>query len=251
MDRLHDLLDVFVRQSRHILGENLVGVYLHGSAAMDCFHWESSDIDLLVVVRNGMSDDEKGRYMQMVAAQNENAPPKGLELSVIRQDVCDPFVYPTPFELHFSAAHLEWYRADPADYIQKMRGEDRDLAAHITILRHRGETLWGKAVPEVFGPVDHAFYFDSIRSDVAQAPEDILRDPVYCSLNLCRVLAYKECRLILSKSEGGQWGMEHLPVQYHGLVRAALRAYEEQMPMHPEAALAVEYAEYMLGRIRA
>src|SRR5579872_4704845 len=33
------------------LADNLVGIYLHGSLTMGCFHPERSDIDLLVVVR--------------------------------------------------------------------------------------------------------------------------------------------------------------------------------------------------------
>ena len=49
MDPLRQLLDQFVEQSRQILGMNLAGVYLHGSAAMGCFREEKSDIDLLVV----------------------------------------------------------------------------------------------------------------------------------------------------------------------------------------------------------
>lgn len=31
------------------LGENLTGIYLHGSAAMGCFSWTTGDVDCLVV----------------------------------------------------------------------------------------------------------------------------------------------------------------------------------------------------------
>ena len=37
MSILNDVTSAFVRESREILGENLVGVYLHGSAVMGCF----------------------------------------------------------------------------------------------------------------------------------------------------------------------------------------------------------------------
>ncbi|HJW82735.1 MAG TPA: hypothetical protein VJ754_00380, partial [Anaerolineae bacterium] len=43
-----------------ILGENLVGVYLHGSLALGCFNPAQSGVDLLVVRRQtrpvGMAD---------------------------------------------------------------------------------------------------------------------------------------------------------------------------------------------------
>ena len=50
MDRIQKLLDDFTARSRYILGDNLTGIYLHGSAVMDCFHPENSDIDLILVV---------------------------------------------------------------------------------------------------------------------------------------------------------------------------------------------------------
>ncbi len=130
---IDQIVEEFVRESGLILEENLVGVYLHGSAAMGCFNEKKSDIDLLVVSERALSDETKRRYMDMVVRLNENAPAKGIEMSIVRKDVCKPFVYPTPFELHFSVAHLDWYRTNPEEYIQKMQGVDRDLAAHVTI----------------------------------------------------------------------------------------------------------------------
>ena len=52
MFQLEKLTDEFVIQSKHILGDNLTGIYLHGSAVMGCFNDKKSDIDLLVVVKN-------------------------------------------------------------------------------------------------------------------------------------------------------------------------------------------------------
>ncbi len=58
----------------------------------------------------------------MIYELNKEAPEKGIEMSVVKESVCDPFVYPTPFELHFSAGHLDWYRSDPDGYTEKTRG---------------------------------------------------------------------------------------------------------------------------------
>ncbi|MDE6852101.1 MAG: hypothetical protein K2J67_06375, partial [Lachnospiraceae bacterium] len=96
----------------------------------------------------------------MALELNTYAPKKGLEFSIVKKEVCNPFIYPTPFELHFSNAHLEWYENNPADYIDKMIGTDRDLAAHFTIIYHRGKCLFGKAINEVFDKVSGEFYFD-------------------------------------------------------------------------------------------
>lgn len=249
MEIYDELLNRFTEQSRQILGERLAGIYLHGSAVMGCFHPKHSDIDLLVAVRSAPTEEEKRRYMDMVVDCNADAPPGGIEMSIVRKAVCRPFLYPTPFELHFSAAHLEWYRTDPEDYVKRMNGTDPDLAAHITILYHRGRTLCGEAIRDVFEEVAPRFYFDSIRKDIACAKEDILKNPVYITLNLCRVWAYGKEGLILSKAEGGKWGLEHVPAKYRPLIRQALDEYTSNQAMESEPGEAVEFAAYMTERI--
>ena len=115
MNILKSITEKFVKQSQDILGDNLVGIYLHGSAAMGCFNDEKSDIDLLVVINSDLSAEDKLQYMDMVVELNAFAPTKGIELSVVKKSVRKPFIYPTPFELHFSVAHLEWYKRNPQD----------------------------------------------------------------------------------------------------------------------------------------
>ena len=43
------LINIFVRENQSILGENPVGVYLHGSAVMGCFNSLRSDLDLSLI----------------------------------------------------------------------------------------------------------------------------------------------------------------------------------------------------------
>lgn len=249
IDGYEAFLGRFVEQSRDILGNRLTGIYLHGSAVMGCFNSEKSDIDLLIVTKGGLSTEIKRQYMDMAVRMNAQAPVKGIEFSILREGVCRPFVYPTPFELHFSIAHLAWYRSDPEGYAAKMNGTDRDLAAHVTILNHRGVTLWGREIKEVFSEVLREDYWDSIVGDIENAAEDIADAPVYVILNLCRVLAYRWEGLILSKQEGGEWGLAKLPSRYAGLVRAALAEYRTGAAPAWERMPTGEYAEYMLAQI--
>lgn len=249
MDHYQDLLDDFIEGTRCILGPSLTGIYLHGSAVMGCFHPRKSDIDLLVVTKAGIPDGTKRRYMDMVVELNARAPEKGIELSIVREDVCRPFVYPTPFELHFSMTHLDWYLSDPQDYVEKMRGTDKDLAAHFTILYHRGKALYGKEIKEVFDQVSQADYLDSIRNDIENAEQEIIDAPVYIILNLCRVLAYKREGLVLSKLEGGQWGLANLPKPYALPIQSALQEYQTGIPGAFEEQSAKSYARYMLAEI--
>ena len=250
MTQYEDLINRFTESAKEILQDNLVGIYLHGSSVMGCFNPQKSDIDLIIVVDRPLSDDVKRAFMEMVVACNAQGPAKGIEMSIVLRDVCKPFVYPTPFELHFSAGHLEWYEEDPDEYIREMKGIDKDLAAHFTILCNRGRCLYGAPIREVFAQVPSQDYMDSIWYDVEGAAEEITEYPMYLTLNLARVLAYKEEGLILSKKEGGEWAIVHLPAEYHPLIRDALREYCENAEIVYDETLAERYAGYVIKRIR-
>ena len=239
----------FAEKSKEILQDNLVGVYLHGSAVMGCYNPAKSDIDLIVVVKDSIPDAVKRSFMDMVVELNGKGPAKGIEMSIVRQSVCSPFVYPTPFELHFSVAHLDRYRKDPDDYIAKMKGVDKDLAAHFTIITHRGKCICGAPIKEVFADVPVRDYIDSIRNDIADAEEEISDNPMYLILNLARVLAYMKDGLVLSKKEGGEWARNNLPEKYHGLIRDALCEYADATDISYDTNLAKDYAGYMVGEI--
>lgn len=247
---MDSLIDEFVDRTRVILGDDLVGVYLHGSAVMGCFNPQKSDLDYIVVVDRPLSDAVKRAFLEMVVDLNGRGPVKGIEMSVVRRKVCRPFVYPTPYELHFSAGHLAAYRADPEGYIRRMQGDDRDLAAHFTIIRGRGRCLNGAPIEEVFDQVPRRDYLDALWYDVENAPEEIAAYPMYLILNLARVLAYAEEGLILSKKEGGAWALDRLPPEYRPLIRDALGEYTESASIAYDAALAKRYAAYAVGRIR-
>ena len=246
---MEKLINEFIERSKKILDDNLTGIYLHGSAVMGCFNPQKSDLDLLIVVDHSLPDPVKKEYMDMVIELNSLSPAKGIEMSIVLREVCKPFVYPTPFELHFSVRHLEWYKNDPDDYVRKMEGTDKDLAAHFMILNKRGRCLYGAPIEEVFSEVPECDYMDSIWGDIEGAAEEITENTMYLTLNLARVLAYKEEGLILSKKEGGEWALDHLNEEFHPLIRDALREYAENAGIVYDESLARRYAEYALKRI--
>lgn len=244
------LIDSFVAMSKDILNCALTGIYLHGSLAMGCFNPVKSDIDLIVVLESGISEKQKLDFMKQVIELNSCAPAKGLEISLVKREFCKPFLYPTPFELHFSPAHLQGYTEDPDGYIKRMNGVDRDLAAHFTIINRYGVVLYGQKIRDVFGEVPREEYLDSIWYDVENAVEDIAKDPVYVTLNLCRVLAFLRDKLCLSKAQGGRWGLEQMPQKYRSVILGALECYESKQTANIDAAAAKQFAEDALAQIR-
>ena len=244
------VIDDFVTAAKEIIGEQLTGIYLHGSLAMGCFNPDKSDIDLIIVIEQNISDEQKMKFMEQVVALNQQAPAKGLEMSIVLRKYCNPFVYPTPFELHFSSAHLQWFSDAPQNYVQNMKGDDKDLAAHFTIIRHYGVTLYGEKIDNVFAEVPRKDYVDSIWEDVCDAKEEILEEPIYITLNLCRVLAFCRDGLCLSKQEGAKWAMEHLSAEYTPIISDALTCYQTDQAMAIEKERGKAFVGEMLAAIK-
>jgi len=244
-----ELLDKLVKYSCNIFENNLVGIYLHGSMAMGCFNGLKSDIDILLVIENEITDLQKKMFMDVIVALNDDAPAKGIEMSLVKIEHCKNFIYPTPFDLHFSNKHLNWYKRDSKDYIEKMNGTDQDLAAHFVITKNRGIVLYGKAISEVFGEIPSEAYLYSIKSDIMDLQDDVIDNPIYIILNLCRVLSYVKDGLVLSKKEGGEWVLKNIDDKYRGLIKDALVCYSSDQDMILNHSLALEYYKYMKNQI--
>ncbi len=244
-----EILDRIKDAYEEILKDNLVGIYVHGSICLNCFNWDKSDIDYLVVVKEELSKEEKLRLMEATVRLNEAAPPKGIEMSVVLLKYCREFEYPTPFELHFSNTHLNWFNTDPQGYVERMNGVDKDLAAHFTITKKAGIVLYGAPVEEVFGAVPKDAYIDSIKYDVEEARSSILENPMYVVLTLPRVLAYLQAELVLSKEQAGEWALENFDAGYHTLIRSALHSYRSGEAMEIDKDRAENYCDTILKRI--
>ncbi|QQZ59148.1 DUF4111 domain-containing protein [Paenibacillus sonchi] len=245
--QVEPILDRFTAIFREELEADLAGIYLHGSLAMGCFNPVGSDIDILVVIRTPLPHARAARIAQKLLALRDDIA-NGLEISVIREAVLASVACPTPCELHFSDYHRERYRAD-ADYLCGGY-EDADLASQIAVAYYRGRTLYGEPLARQYPPVNPSAYLSSILHDIADAAAEIMDNPMYITLNLCRVLYYLQEGKIASKREGGEWGTAGLPPEFKELVQVCLNQYNgvpEDRQVQPGQWAA--FAGYMLGVI--
>ncbi len=233
------------------LGDDVSGIYLHGSLAMGGFNPASSDIDLLVVVQASPSVEKLRELTRLTLELHARLQAgRNIEYTVAEEKALQDVVYPTPAVYHYSSLHRLRYEAD-SSYLCA-RYEDPDLASQIVVAYERGFTLYGRPLRERMPAVSREVYVRSILHDVADAREAIVRNPMYVVLNLCRVLLFMQQGHVASKKEGGEWGTAALAEQRH-IVQAALDVYTGTVagPMSvPENAL-IDFAEEMLGRIAA
>ncbi len=242
---LHGLRELHQR----VLVDRLTGCYIHGSLALGAFQWNRSDVDLLAVVREEPTLPQKMALISGLLELESAAPPKGLETSVLCQSVCKPFVYPTPYVLHYSPMHRERAQRDLSGYCQAMHGLDRDLAAHVAVTRQAGIVLCGAPVEEAFDSVPRWCYLDSVLADIG--PDAALdRDPAYTLLNLCRTWAYLAGEGILSKRRGGEWALPRLSPGEAACVQAALISLTDNQPPFPCRQALEACATSLLQRVR-
>ncbi|SET52905.1 streptomycin 3-adenylyltransferase [Salinibacillus kushneri] len=241
---LNRLVEIY----QNYLLENPVGVYLHGSLAMGCYHPEYSDIDILVVVRDKISRATKKRLIQEILRLEQEYPEHKLEMSILLNKYLIDFHYPTPFELHYSDLYKPTYQNHPNFLCE---GDvDPDLAAHCVVTKHRGITLFGKDNLEVFPDINPGYYIQSILNDIEDAPKNITKNPIYFSLNLCRVLYYLKKGVIASKKEGGEWAVSKIPDTYTELINIALDHYAGKNERTDwDHSQLIEFAEFMLKEI--
>lgn len=227
MTKTTKLLRRLATGSQNLLADNLVGVYLHGSYVLGGYNPAVSDLDYIMVVMRRLTVKEKADLMHFTTEELlPLAPAKGLEFHVLLLAHTRHFRHPMPFDFHFSEYHRAEYFRDPEAYIEGMQGTDPDLAAHLMVIQQQGQVLTGLPIKDVFAPVPPAAYWQSIVFDIADATKQILNQPTYVTLNLCRVLAYRENGAVLSKQAGGEWGENHLPKLYQPLASYTLASYE-------------------------
>lgn len=247
MQNIKIILDSIVENYKTILKDNLIGIYIHGSLAMDCFNPDISDIDFLVVVKENINANDKRKLVDILLELSKDGPGKGLEMSVLLEKVVKNFKHPTPYILHYSNAYKATYEANHSYLCED--GEDPDLAAHITITRARGICIYGSSIEDIFSPVPRKDYLKSIYFDIANSREEIIKLPMYTILNLSRVLYYLKEDVICSKKEGGQWACSNLPKEYIKTVEKALNCYEKGEEADFKEKDLVNFADFIMNNI--
>lgn len=210
-----------------VVGEDTVGVYLHGSLAMGGFNPAHSDIDLIAVTENELTIKAKQALVGLFLTHSSQ--PYPIEISFLNQAQLHKWQHPSPYDFHFSehwrSRYEEEVGKEPEFYVQEEIDTDWDLAAHLTIMHKCGICIIGKPVQNTFPAIPKADYVSSIFVDYEECMETIYVNPVYGILNGLRVYWYLKEGRISSKKEAGDWGARTLPEEVRPIVQQAACAY--------------------------
>ena len=209
----------------------LLGVYVHGSAALGGFG-PASDLDVLVVT------DGDADWRALGARLLEDCGhPQALELSVVDVSACAHPSPPWRYHLHVNSGESRFGvgagRSDP------------DLIAHYAVTRAAGVAITGPPGEAVFGPVARSHLLGYLREELRWSLENA--DQRYAVLNACRASAYAEEDRLLSKLDGGRWWLQRFGAE--SLVDEALAAQRQGRDLGASSPAARSFVDQCITRL--
>jgi streptomycin 3"-adenylyltransferase len=223
-----------------------IAVVLHGSLALGEFWPGQSDVDVLVFVDGPLTRDQaQGLATGFLAVSGQPAP---IEVSVLERRVLAAWVHPAPYLFHYSEAWRDRITQMLTDESTAWLTEqtDPDLTAHLVVVRQAGILLHGMVTLPVV-PRDQAFA--AVWYDIATAEADVVDNPMYVILNLCRTLWWLEHGEVLSKSAGGAALLPSLIGDAQAVVAAVLAARATGQAVTVEPVLLRAVAGELLARV--
>jgi predicted nucleotidyltransferase len=138
------------------LGENLLGIYIHGSMCLGYFQPAHSDLDVLVITNTPLNAVQRFNFMKGFLSLHKKPIP--IELSILCYSEINPWKHPTPYQFHFSEYWRERFENIAIEnnlsfWDYKEIYTDGDMACHITLNNQKGICIYGTPINEVFPSV--------------------------------------------------------------------------------------------------
>ncbi len=220
---VNQVLDQLLQNTKAILGQEFVGLYLYGSLASGDFDPATSDVDFLIVTQNELSDyivsALEAMHQRLWANGNKWA--SKLEGSYISKQVIrhhDPASPPCP-------------TVNEGKFFCDRRGSDWIIQRYI--LYEQGVEMEGPPLKSLIDPVSRAEVRRAVVLLLEEWWEPMLENPtwlnergdeyqVYTVLSMCRALYTLQNRDIASKPVSAHWVLTEVDEQWKSMVEDAL-----------------------------
>jgi Domain of unknown function (DUF4111)/Nucleotidyltransferase domain len=222
--------ELLARSCGRAIGETVAGVILHGSLTLGDYVPGRSDVDLLVVVDDPLTDTQFTALTEAVAALRPRAPGR-VDLRVVTRQAA---AAPTPAPPLDASIELTPGSGSELSVERRHVGE-RDLVVEFSMCRAHGRSLLGAAPAELLGEVPAEWLLAVGDAQLADW-EAIGDDPPHAELTVlttCRIWRLAEEGRHGSKTAAGAWALRRDPTLT--VVRAALarRCGESNEPLDP------------------
>lgn len=200
--------EALARSCAAALGETVAGVILHGSLALGDYLPGRSDVDLLVVVDDPLTDAQLDALIEVAAAHRVQAPGR-VDLRVVTRQLAGAPSLAPPME-----AYIEITPAAGSElYVERRHPGERDLVVEFSMCRAHGRSLVGAPPAELIAevPADWVLAVDDAQLADWQAIGDDPKHAELTVLTTCRIWRFAEEGRYPSKSAAGAWALGRDP----------------------------------------
>jgi streptomycin 3"-adenylyltransferase len=229
-----------------VLGPDLVGAYLFGSAVLGGLR-PRSDLDVLVASRRRSTRAEKRRLAERLLRISGR--PRPVELTIVVESEVKPWHFPPRMELQYG----EWLRNEfERGEVEPQQATNPDLALLLTMVRLADCPLVGRPPAEVFDPVPRDDLERGMRDAIGPLLDELEPDTRNVVLTLARIWSTLATGEIRSKDAAADWALARLPDEHRAVLAHARAVYlGEQEERWDDLATCVRpHADHVAGAIR-
>ena len=209
---------------RDVLGEALIGAYLHGSAVLGGLR-PTSDIDVLAVINRSTTEPERralvDRLLEISGRRARRGPGRPIELTILVQSDVRPWRQPPPVEFLYG----EWRRDEYEGGFVPGPEPMADLGPEIALTLAGNRALAGPPPAEVLDPIPEADLRRAITAGVPSLIADLDSDTRNVLLTLARIWATLATGEISTKDQAAAWVLDRLPDDLAGPLNLAREMY--------------------------
>lgn len=213
-----------------VLGSQLIGIYLHGSAALGGFNRRRSDINMLAVVDASLEAPQKSAVAEALGDMTLPCPACGLELTIVTSLAAQSSSYSQPNADSITAElHLRTSLRTDTRIVNNGQEHDHASDADLLVLalavcHAAGRSLGAGLLPTAaFSPVPDSLIRATLLRQL-QLQADQARPNENTVLEACRAWHFAVHGTLVSKVAGGEWALDRVSAAaaHRGLVATAL-----------------------------
>ena len=205
-------LDRVVGLVAEVLGPDVVGAYLFGSAVLGGLQ-PDSDLDVLVVSRRATTRAEKQALVDRLLSLSQR--PRHLELTITADGALD-FQYGDWWRREFESGNVEPWSGTAAA---------NDLTVLIAMVLTAGRPLLGPPPGEVLLPVSRPDLTRAMLEGIDPLLADLDDDTRNVVLTLARIWTTLGTGEFRSKDAAADWALERLPAEHRAVLARARAIY--------------------------
>jgi len=216
-----DQLEKVVRLTAEVIGDDLIGVYLHGSSVLIGLR-PASDVDILALARRSL--DERQRRALVAGILEVSGAAVGarpVELTVVTQSEVRPWRYPPTCDFLYG----EWLRGEYEVGIVPTRGPMPGLALDVAVALAGDHPLVGPRPADVLDAVPPDYLIRASVDGIPGLLESLPGDTRNVLLTLARIWTTLATGTIVSKDDAANWVLGRLAPERRPALEYARRLY--------------------------